>query len=142
MDESRRHDDDLKAIQQLHEADKRATLALHVDALLDLWADDGVMLRPGSAPIVGKEAIKEVLRRWNPDPDQVEPLRADIDFQDVKIIGDWAIEYGTFDSAWHVSGEEAPVTSVGNILRVLKRQPDGSWKCARAIWNTNADAQQ
>jgi len=133
--------DDLKAIERLHRADARATKALDVDALLDLWAEDGVMLRPGSPPIIGKEEIGKVLRKWNPNPDEVEVVRTDIDFQEIKIIGDWAIEYGTYDSAWRAKGEDQPQTITGNILRVLRRQKDGQWKCARAIWNTHEETQ-
>ena len=137
MSKSPSRAEDLRAIDLLHKMDKRATLALDTDALLDLWADDGVMLRPGSPPVVGKQAIAEVLRKWNPDPDAVKIIRNTIDLAEVNIIGDLAIEYGTYESVWQNSNSNGPQTVSGNILRVLQRQPDGSWKYARAIWNTH-----
>jgi uncharacterized protein (TIGR02246 family) len=132
-------DADLQAIERLHEADRRATLALDTDALIDLWTHDGVMLRPGSPPVVGKEAIAETIRAWNPDPDEIRIIQNDIDFTEIKVVGDWAFEYGTYESKWRASDTGTVQSSSGNLLRVLRRQADGSWKCARAIWNLHED---
>jgi len=58
-----------------------------------------------------------------------------MDFFDTTVIGEWAIEYGTFKSVWRMPGATEDSTMSGNIMRVLRLQPDGSWKCARAMWN-------
>lgn len=137
MNDTTHRNVDLEAIERLHEEDRRATLALDADALIDLWTDDGVMLRPGSPPVVGKKAIAEVIRAWNPNPEQVTIIRNDIDFREIEIVGDWAFEYGTYESVWRESGSEEPLSMSGNLLRLLRRQPDGSWRCARAIWNVH-----
>jgi hypothetical protein len=48
-----------------------------------------------------------------------------------------AFEWGYFTASFVESsgGEEKRLR--GKLLRVLKKQPDGSWKAARAMWNTS-----
>jgi hypothetical protein len=45
------------------------------------------------------------------------------------IVGDWAFEWGYF--SYKESANAKP--GRGKVLRVLKLQPDGSWKFARVI---------
>jgi uncharacterized protein (TIGR02246 family) len=126
---------DLRAIERLHEADKRAAMANDLDALIDLSAEDAILLPPGTAPVVGKEAIAAFLRQgWRREqtPEAIEYIH---NFEDVTIAGEWAFECGTFKSVWREPGSDDVSTQSGNLLRVLRRRPDGSWKIARAMWN-------
>jgi len=127
--------DDLQAIEALHETDRQAMLRYDVEALIELWEEDGVLMPPGTEPVVGKEAIAARLRQSAEGPERPEVLENTLDFFDISIVGEWAFESGTFTSVWRDPGSRAPSTQRGNILRVLHRQPDGSWRCARAIWN-------
>lgn len=136
MNISRDRAEDLQAIEQMHEADRRAAMASDIDALIDLWTDDGILLPPGSEPIVGKEAIARFLREgWDSNEPPPEAVEYTHDFSDIVIAGDWAFESGTFKSVWRVPGSETLSTQSGNLLRVLRRQPDGTWRAARAMWN-------
>ena len=63
------------------------------------------------------------------------------DFLGTTVVGTWAFEYGTFDTVWRMPDSDQPFTMRGNMLRVLQRQPDGTWKCARAIWNSREQAE-
>ena len=49
----------------------------------------------------------------------------------------WAFEWGYFTTSYVESagGEEKHVRA--NVLRALRKQADGSWKCARGMWNTS-----
>ena len=117
----------------------KAMLRYDVETLIGLWEEDGVLLPPGSAPVVGKEAIAKQLRQSAEGPELPEVIDNEMDFSDITVAGDWAIESGTFTSTWREPGAQTPSTQKGNILRVLRRQPDGSWKCARAIWNHHTE---
>lgn len=55
------------------------------------------------------------------------------EIKDVQIAGDWAFEWGYFETAHKESANAAHVALHGKTLRVLKRQPDGSWKLARVM---------
>ncbi len=50
-------------IEKLHQADVDATLRSDVDALTELWDDNGVLLQPGHTPVIGRSAFVEFLRR-------------------------------------------------------------------------------
>lgn len=50
-------------IEKLHQADVDATLKRDSNALIELWDDNGVLLQPGHAPVIGRTAFVEFLRR-------------------------------------------------------------------------------
>lgn len=54
---------DLAAIIALEQRDIQASKADDVRMLVSLWTDDGVLLQPGSDPIVGIAAIRELLEQ-------------------------------------------------------------------------------
>jgi ketosteroid isomerase-like protein len=54
------------------------------------------------------------------------------EYKELRIAGNWAFECGYFDTAHRESAHAKPVALRGTVLRVLKREPDGSWKLARA----------
>jgi ketosteroid isomerase-like protein len=51
------------------------------------------------------------------------------EIKDLQMAGDWAFEWGYF------SYKGSPKARVihGKVLRVIKRQPDGSWKFSRVM---------
>ena len=81
--------------------------------------------------------VKEALRAWlqgNAEPDYriTEYVH---NFEERKILGDWAFEWGSYVSAAEPLPEGGPIRATGKLLRILRRQADGTWKVARAIWN-------
>lgn len=56
------------------------------------------------------------------------------DIRDVQVAGDVAYEWGYFDSTFRASDQEQPVSFRAKFIRVLKQQPDGTWKFTRVIW--------
>ena len=116
-------------------------MANDLDALIDLSAEDAILLPPETAPIVGKSGIAAFLRQGWSRGEAPEAIEYTHDFADITITGEWAFECGTFKSVWREPGSGAVSTESGNLLRVLRRQPDGSWKIARAMWNLH-DAEE
>ena len=55
--------------------------------------------------------------------------------KDLQIAGNWAIEWDYFEASYKESENSEPKSFRAKALRVLKRQPDGSWKFARVMWN-------
>jgi hypothetical protein len=53
--------------------------------------------------------------------------------KDVTITDGWAFEWGYFTASIVESPGSEDKRLRGKLLRVLKKQPDGSWKVARAI---------
>jgi ketosteroid isomerase-like protein len=121
-------------IEKLHSLDVAATLSGDVAALSEGWTDDVVILQQGQGAEVGKQAIlaaRERRRAANPGFRVVSYVP---EIKDVTITDDgWAFEWGYFTAGYvdAAGGEEKQIR--GKLLRVLKKQGDGSWKGARAM---------
>jgi ketosteroid isomerase-like protein len=63
--------------------------------------------------------------------------RSEAKWEKGPITGEYTFEWGTISAELQpLSAMEAsPIRKKYNALLVLKRQPDGSWKFHRAIWN-------
>jgi uncharacterized protein (TIGR02246 family) len=104
-----------------------------VDRYMALWADDAMQLPPGSPPIVGKETLRAGLES------EVDLFTFDmaITNEEVQVSGDLAVARGTYTATVTPKdgGEAIPID--GKYMTLLKRQPDGSWKIYRDIYNSN-----
>jgi uncharacterized protein (TIGR02246 family) len=135
-----RRSQDVAAIEQLHARDAAAAKAGDIQTLSALWTDDAVALPPGEPPVIGIEAIRKWLGATQSDPSKVEIIEYRLDFKEVKVTGDEAIEWGRTTIAIRPRGSSTVLRASGNIMRVLKRQPDGMWKVSRSAWNTERPA--
>ncbi len=126
---------DWKAIETLHQRDIAATKAYDVDALASLWTEDIVALPPGAAPVVGKEANRKLLESSRAASAQFETLEYEQDWQEIRVVHDFAWERGVFTGAVRPKAGGDLTRYRYNVLRILQRQPDGSWLVHRTIWN-------
>src|SRR6266852_1695830 len=123
---------DMAGIEKLHTQEIAATLSRDTVALTDLWTDDAVRLIQGRPTEVGKKAIRESNERWSALPG-VKVLRYVPETKDLAILDGWAVEWGYITGSYVESpGGEAKQIS-GTRLMVLKKMPDGSWKCFRGM---------
>jgi ketosteroid isomerase-like protein len=103
-----------------------------VDAWVDVFADDGMILTAGSKVIRGKAAIREAMApalasstvSWHPVVVQVAPS------------GDMGFTYGPFE--WRSRANPGPIERKGSFMTVWKRSPDGRWQVAADIGSTDA----
>jgi ketosteroid isomerase-like protein len=126
---------DLAGIEKLHKEDVAATLSGKPSELAKLWTDDAVRLEPGSPAEIGKKAITaddEMERKKYPDA-QVASYAPQIEL--LKVVDGWAFEWDNFDVSFHESPRSKLQNFHAKALRVLRRQPDGSWKFAAVTWN-------
>ena len=126
---------DREAIERLHQRDEEASKKWDVDTLASLWTDDIVALLPDRKPLIGKDANRDFLLSAKQESQGSEVVEYKFDFKEVNIAGDWACEWGTLSVAEKPVGENEPVRSNINLMRILRRGPDGSWKIARTIFN-------
>jgi ketosteroid isomerase-like protein len=131
------HAQDMAQIEKLHRLDVTATLGGDFEALAEACTDDAVRLQQGQEADVGKHAIRAANERQKAAHPGARVLSYLPEIKEVTITDGWAFEWGYFTGSW----VDAPGSEVkrirGKLLRVLKKQPDGSWKCARAMWNTS-----
>ncbi len=125
---------DREGIAALQKRDIMASMAFDVNALLDLWTDDAVLLPPRHEPIVGKAALRRFLEEKKQQYANYDMLACNEEWNEVMVVGEHAYQWGT------VSYRMKPPTgseSGGAVhaVRILKREDDGYWRVARAIWN-------
>src|SRR5215510_4688671 len=128
---------DLAAIEKLRQQDIAATLSRDPVALTDYWTDDAIRIGVGAPAEVGKPAIRASNERQTANKGfkvlSYVPETKDFTF----LEGGWAVEWRTFTASYVESpGGEAKQIR-GTVLVVLKKLPDGSWKCFRGMGGTS-----
>lgn len=131
---------DMDAINALHQRDMEASRKLDVDALASLWAEDIVTLSQGEPPLIGKQANRASILRLRDESRDLQVADYILSFNEVKIVGDWAFEWGSYTGTVAPVGGGDAIRTTGKVMRVLKKDPDGSWKIARAMYDSDEDA--
>jgi uncharacterized protein (TIGR02246 family) len=130
---------DMEAINELHKRDTEASKAWDVETLVSLWTDDIVSIHQDGNPVIGKEANRNSLLKLKQASGDIDIVEYDISFKEVKVIGDWAYEWGTFSGTVKLKAGGEAYKSSGKIFRMLKRDADGSWKVARTMSINDSD---
>ncbi|HXE91089.1 MAG TPA: DUF4440 domain-containing protein [Terriglobales bacterium] len=137
MNENARRAADLAAIEELHQKDIAATKTYDVETLVSLWTDDIVALPPDGSPTIGKAVGRKQLEAGKAASAAYEVLTYEQKWEEVTLAGDYAFEWGTFTSAVRPKAGGDEIRQNYNVLRVLKRAADGSWKVHRTMWNAS-----
>ncbi len=120
---------DVEAIKSLVNEVEKTFNEGDLDAYMTTFADDAIAMPPGEPALIGKEAIRD----WY----NFDELSFDskIFTDEVEICGDWAFHRGHWKGSWiqQTSGEITNYES--RSINIYRRQPDGSWKASRTIWN-------
>ena len=124
---------DLAAIEKLRQQDIASTVSRDPVALTAVWTDDAIRLGVGAPAEIGKKAIGESNERQTANKDfkvlSYVPETKDFAFLD----GGWAVEWRTYTASYIDAPGGEPKQVRGSVLAVLKKLPDGSWKCFRAM---------
>ena len=107
-----------------------------------LWAEDGTDLIQGLAPMVGKAKIAEWLDSLTPQLAGAKMLSCTVDWQDIRVQGDLAYEWGINRQTIQFPPPKEPFSNEGKILLILKRESRGPWKIALESWNSSPPAQK
>ena len=121
---------DREGIEKLRKEDMDATLTQDPSALATLWSDDGVNLQGPAGPVVGLKALNEFYAKFRAEHPEFKVLKYSPVFKDLQIMDGWAIESVDANGTFKMATKGDPVTVQQKLLRVLKRQSDGSWKFA------------
>jgi uncharacterized protein (TIGR02246 family) len=122
-------------IEKLHQQDIRATLSRDPKALIDLWTDDGVLFEPGGQAKIGKQAIGAEVEKAIAENPGMKVLTYVPEIKEVKVTDGWAFEWGYFSSSYKDSPSDQAKSFRGKMVRIMRKQSDGSWKFARVMWN-------
>jgi uncharacterized protein (TIGR02246 family) len=128
---------DLQAIQELHEKDKAASLQGDIGTLLSLFTEDGIVIPAEGEIIRGKEGLKKMLEKNFKDLKEYTLIDYNHDFKEIKIIGEYAYEWGIYSGTYTPKKNGNNISGSGKLMRILKRQKNGSWKISRSIWTVD-----
>jgi uncharacterized protein (TIGR02246 family) len=134
MSDSSSVENDLRAIEAINQRDVQFVLANDAAMMMSQWTDDFVLLPPAGPILRGRSVIAEAFRGVE-SPEIVEYV---LDIQEVKVLGDHAFEWGTYHYRVRPRAGGETVRTGGKLMRVLQRQPDGSWKMYRGIATVDA----
>ncbi|MFN2199909.1 MAG: YybH family protein [Caldilineaceae bacterium] len=101
---------------------------------IQLWTEDGVQSPPGAPPNVGRDAI------FNDISGAMEAFAFEdmqIDVEEVLVAGDLAVARGPYTVTYVPKDGSDPIFVDGKYTTTFQRQPDGSWRIYRDIFNSN-----
>jgi ketosteroid isomerase-like protein len=131
-------DDDLRAIEALNTHDVEAVLAGDMRAIASQWTDDFVALS-SRATIRGKAANVALIETSAEQVKAFEPVDYVVELEEITVSGEFAYEWGTYRGSVRPRGGGEATPYHGKLLRILQRQPDGSWKMHRTMMTNDPD---
>ena len=123
---------DVQAIIDLEQMVFDAQIAGDLDAWLDTFAEDAIVMVPNLPALTNKLAI----RKWNEPIFEQFDLHEESDVREIEVAGDWAYIRAHWTWTLTPKGGGEAVTDTGNSIWILHRQLDGAWKIARGIYNS------
>jgi len=108
-----------------------------IDGCLECWSDEGVLMPPNEPSVVGKAA----LRHWYSEAFQHVSIEAKFEYEQAEEACGWIYARGTYSATITPKAGGDPIHDVGKVLEVIKRDDDGSWKCACHMWSSDKPLQ-
>jgi len=124
----------MAAVNAIWDEYEASVVASDPDRWIAQWTDDGVQMPPDEPFVEGKENILArvgvVMQVAPADEFVITPL-------EIQSAGDWAYSRGVYTVTFTFAetGEQGFID--GKFMTILQRQPDGSWKIYRDIYNSN-----
>lgn len=122
---------DVAAILEQSGAFSTAYMQGDIEALVAVYAEDGIAATGGRDFIRGHEAL---LRFWTLPEGRTVTHHAATPVE-VHVEGDLAYDWGYYEGTVAQDGEARPPFR-GKYLIVWQRDPDGVWRIAHDMWNS------
>ena len=120
------HEADVQALKDTEAQWKKDGQARDLEKIMAHYVDDAVLIAPGIQPLIGKEAIRSVLKEMLADNALSEDFQADR--VDVAKSGDLGYTQGAYTLTLTDSTTKKPIHDKGSYVTVYKKQADGSWR--------------
>jgi uncharacterized protein (TIGR02246 family) len=123
------------------EAFNKKFLELHLKmdtpGIMAMWAEDGVDLMQGEAPIVGRKNIQAWVESILSKMPGYKVTKEEIEFHDIQVCGDWATEWATEHQVAQAPEGKPDFDGYGKMALVLHREASGGWKIKQEMWNAS-----
>ena len=109
------------------------------EAFISFVMEDAVWLPPNSVRVDGRARVHGLILPFT----EAKDFSEDWQVADIEVAGDGKTAYviGTYEFSLK-DAEGNTVSETGNFLDILKKQADGSWKCAVATWSSDQPASE
>ena len=131
---------DRRAIEALNQHDVKAVLASDTDAIVSQWTDDFVVIPPAGQIVRGRPANAAAAEQGKEQMQALIPVDYVVEFEEITVTGEYAFEWGTYRGAARPRAGGSDVTYSGKLMRILQRQPDGTWKMHRTMMTSDPPA--
>ena len=121
---------DIAAILDQSLALSAAYMRGDIDALVAVYAEDGIAAPGGRDFVRGHDALREL---WALPEGRIVTHHAARPVE-LHVAGDLAYDWGYYEGAVTQDGEARPPFR-GKYLIVWQREPDGRWRIAHDMWN-------
>ena len=104
------------------------------EQLANLYAPYALVLYPNQPALAGHEAIVGYFKSFF---EEFEQDLFELTSEEIQVFGSWAFDRGAVRWRGIPRSGGDPVEDFGKYLVILQRQPDGSWKVARDMDNSD-----
>ena len=111
-------------------------LKMDTAGIFALWADDGVDLMPGEAPMIGKKVIQAWVKDILAKMPGYKVTKQEMEFHDIQVSGDWASEWALEHQVVQPPNGKEPIETWGKMALVLHREANGEWRIKQEMWNS------
>lgn len=101
---------------------------------LGTLTEDVVFLPPDHHLVSGKNATGAWVKESFFDPFR---MKLDVSVDEIEVLGDTAHAYGRFTLFLSPTGGGSDMEMVGKFINIFRRESDGAWRYARAMFNSD-----
>ena len=122
-----------EAVDRLRQDFNAAYNAADAAAIANLVTEDVVWMPPGNPAVEGRQAVKD---RYAAQFKELAP-RFELHPGEIQASCTWAFLRGSYTRTDTPRQGGEPIGYKCKYLMIMQRQPDGGWKIARDIWNSD-----
>jgi uncharacterized protein (TIGR02246 family) len=104
-----------------------------VEEMLLLFAEDMIIMSPNAPAFSGSDRIAAATREFY----DAFTVQVEYSSEEIAAFGDWGFDRGTERFTLTPKSGGSPIAVNGKYLWLYRRQPDGSWKQSRVMWNSD-----
>ncbi len=112
-------------------------LKMDTPGIMVMWAEDGVDLMQGEAPIVGRKTITAWIENILSKMPGYKVTKVEMEFHDIQVCGEWATEWATEHQVAQAPEGKPNFDGYGKMALVLHREAGGEWKIKQEMWNAS-----
>jgi ketosteroid isomerase-like protein len=111
-------------------------LKMDTPAIMAMWAEEGVDMMQGEAPIMGRKTITAWIENILSKMPGYKVTKEEMEFHDIQVCGDWATEWATEHQVAKAPEGKPDFDGYGKMALVLHRE-GGEWKIKQEMWNAS-----